>query len=191
MKVYFSGSRFYRDQYNEIYQKIVKFLREDGFEVIDNTVDKWKQGKESLSEGQKFDFHKEIVKSLDKSDFSVFEASFPSTLHIGHEITLAIEKGKPVIVMYSDEPGKEPMLFKGVSTEKVIWVPYNKETIESALFKAVGTAKQNSDVRFNFFVSPKILTYLDFIAQKRMIPRSVFLRDLIEREMKKDKEYKG
>ena len=191
MKVYFSGSRFYRDQYNEIYQKIVKFLREDGFEVIDNTVDKWKQGKESLSEGQKFDFHKEIVKSLDKSDFSVFEASFPSTLHIGHEITLAIEKGKPVIVMYSDEPGKEPMLFKGVSTEKVIWVPYNKETIESALFKAVGTAKQNSDVRFNFFVSPKILTYLDFIAQKRMIPRSVFLRDLIEREMKKDKEFKG
>ncbi len=191
MKVYFSGSRFYRDQYSEVYKKIVGFLKDEGYSVIDNTIDKWAKGKEQLSAIQKFDFHKEIVKSLDKSDFSVFEASFPSTLHIGHEITLAIEKGKPVIVMYSDEEGKEPMLFKGVSTEKVIWVAYNKNNLHDELIKAVEAAKQNSDVRFNFFVSPKILSYLDWVAQKRMIPRSVFLRNLIEREMKKEKEFKA
>jgi hypothetical protein len=46
-------------------------------------------------------------------------------------------------------------------------------------------------VRFNFFVSPKILTYLDWVGQKRMIPKSVFLRNLIEREMKKDRDFKG
>jgi len=32
---------------------------------------------------------------------------------------------------------------------------------------------------------------LDWVAQKRMQPRSVFLRNLIDREMKKDKEFKA
>ena len=39
--------------------------------------------------------YKKMLDMIDKADFSVFEASFPSTLHIGHEITLAIDKGKP------------------------------------------------------------------------------------------------
>jgi len=51
-------------------------------------------------------------------------------------------------------------------------------------------AKRRMDVRFNFFVSPKILAYLDWVAQKRMVPRSVFLRNLIEKEMKKDKGFR-
>lgn len=191
MKAYFSGSRFYRKDYNEIYKLITSTLKDQGIEVFDNTADKWKKGEANLSQVQKFDFHKEIVKHLDKSDFSVFEASFPSTIHIGHEITLAIEKGKPVIVLFSDEEGKEPMLFRGVSTEKVIWVPYNKKNLVEVLVKAIEEARQSSDVRFNFFVSPKILAYLDYVSQKRMIPRSVFLRNLIEKEMKKDKGFEG
>jgi len=190
MKVYFSASRFYRDQYDEVYKLITGTLKKEGYSVFDNTLDKWKKGKEKLSQGQKFDFHKEIINSLDKSDFSVFEASFPSTIHIGHEITVAIEKGKPVIVLYSDDDGKEPMLFKGVSTDKVIWVAYNKKNLQDLLHKAIEDAKKLTDVRFNFFVSPKILNYLDWVAQKRMIPRSVFLRNLIEREMKKEKDFK-
>ena len=68
---------------------------------------------------------------------------------------------------------------------------YDKQNIENLLDKATEEAKKEIDVRFNFFVSPKILTYLDWVAQKRMIPRSVFLRNLIEREIKKEKEFKN
>ena len=69
-------------------------------------------------------------------------------------------------------------------------VEYTEENIEETIREALNKIKDYSDVRFNFFVSPKILNYLDWIAQKRMIPRSVFLRNLIEREIKKDKEFK-
>ncbi len=190
MKVYFSGSRYYRDQFREAYVTIADVLSKEGFEVLDRAnVDPSKDPK-SVTEMQKLALHKDFVKTLDKCDLSVFEASFPSTLHIGHEITLAIQKGKPVIVLYKEEPGKEPLMFKGMEGEKVIWVSYTPDTLAQKLRAAVEEAKKIQDVRFNFFVSPRILEYLDWVAKNRMIPRSVFLRDLIEREMKKDKQYK-
>ncbi len=191
MKVFFSGSRNFKAEYENVYSQIRSILKGSGFDVIDNTIVRIPKEATSIPDKEKHEIYVNLVKSLDKADFSVFEASYPSTLHIGHEITLAIDGGKPVIVLYSDKPGFEPMLFKGLSADKVIWVSYNENNLEKLLTEAIEKAKQNSDVRFNFFVSPKILSYLDFVAQKRMIPRSVFLRDLIEKEMKKDKEFKG
>jgi hypothetical protein len=63
--------------------------------------------------------------------------------------------------------------------------------MEKILWDSLKEAKCLIDMRFNFFVSPKILNYLDWVGHKRMIPKSVFLRNLIEREMKKDREFKG
>ena len=46
-----------------------------------------------------------------------------------------------------------------------------------------------SDMRFNF-CQPKILNALTWVSEKR-IPKAVFLRHLIEREIKKEREFKG
>ena len=46
------------------------------------------------------------------------------------------------------------------------------------------------DVRFNFFISPTIGLYLDWISKNKRIPRAVYLRKLIEEEMRENKEYK-
>ena len=69
-------------------------------------------------------------------------------------------------------------------------VEYDEKNIDNKLEEALKEVKRDIDVRFNFFVSAKILSYLDWVAQERMTPRSVFLRDLIEKEMKKDKKFK-
>lgn len=191
MKVYFSASRFYKDQYETVYTMIVSLLKKYDYEVIDNSIEKAPLGVKEMSIEEKVDHYKKTTDFLDKSDFSIFEASFPSTLHIGHEISLAIEKGKPVVVLYSDEPGKAPMLFQGIKSDRIIWAAYNKTNLAKVVVQAIEKARAISDVRFNFFISPRLLSYLDFVAKKKMIPRSVFLRDLIDREMKKDKEFKS
>jgi len=190
MKVFFSGSRNFKEEYGKRYQEIIRVLKSEGLEVFDNTVIRIPKEVVKFPEEEKVAIYHNFVKLMDKSEVCVFEASYPSTIHIGHEITLAIEKNKPVIILYSDKPGCEPMLFRGLNSERVIWVSYNEENVSELLKEALNKAKKIIDVRFNFFVSPKILNYLDWVAQKRMIPRSVFLRNLIEREMKKDKEFK-
>ena len=190
MRVYFSASRYYREENLDVYTKIVDTIGACDCEVLDNTIKTFKGIPDWTTDKLKEENYKKMLRLMDKADFSVFEASFPSTLHIGHEITLAIEKGKPIVVLYKDADGREPMLFKGIKSEKIIWVKYNLENLESKLSEAIERAKIIQDVRFNFFVSPKILAYLDWVSKNRMIPRSVFLRDLIEKEMKKDKEFK-
>lgn len=72
---------------------------------------------------------------------------------------------------------------------QIIRYDEDMNNLDGILAKAVEDAMKHADVRFNFFVSPKILAYLDWVAQKRMIPRSVYLRNLIEKEMKKNKDF--
>lgn len=189
MKAYFSGALYQKEKLVDNYKKIVKILEKCGCEVYEDTLKTDIGEALNMSDAARVENYKKIVKWIDKADFSVIEGSFPSTLHIGHEISLTLEKSKPVVVLYTK--GAEPVVFKGLKDDRIIWVEYNDDNLEEVLTKAVNDAIKHADVRFNFFVSPKILAYLDFVAQKRMIPRSVFLRDLIEKEMKKDKEFKG
>ena len=189
MKIYFSASRLYKEEYSKNYSKIIKVLKESGCQIADCTKLSPSPKGFVMPETDRKNLYRSMLKDMDKADFCVFEASYPSTLHIGHEITLAMEKNKPVIVLYIKD--HEPILFKGIDDRKIRWIEYNDTNLESLLNNAIEESKKEIDVRFNFFVSPKILVYLDWVAKKRMVPRSVFLRDLIDKEMKKDKEFRG
>ncbi len=189
MNIYFSASRFYKKEYSDNYQKIISVLEGFGGKIYDGSQSKLVPMGYKMPQTEKELLYKDLIKRLDQADICVFEASYPSTLHIGHEITMAIERNKPVIVLHVKD--REPILFKGLKSEKLWWIEYSDKDVSEKLLAAIDEARRNIDVRFNFFVSPKILSYLDWVAKNRMIPRSVFLRNLIEREMKKDKEFKG
>lgn len=188
MKVYFSGSVYYRDDFIGVYKKIVSVLERMGARVLEHTTKIPIEEYSNQNDSDRVENYRQVVAWVDQCDFAVVEASFPSTLHMGHEISLLLEKGKPVVALY--RKGKEPGMFKVIKDDRIIWVEYNSEKdVELVLKEAIDLARKSADVRFNFFVSPKILSYLDWVAKNRMIPRAVFLRDLIEKEMKKDKEY--
>jgi hypothetical protein len=111
------------------------------------------------------------------------------SMSMGYLISNALEMNKPVIALHNKE--HTPVFIKGINDSRLIISEYDKENVEQVIKEALNKANSLIDVRFNFFINPKILNYLDWIAQKRMLPRSVFLRNLIEREMKKDKEFRG
>ncbi|MBI2465491.1 hypothetical protein HYV64_05100 [Candidatus Shapirobacteria bacterium] len=189
MKIYFSGALYQKEKLLDSYRRIVELLRKEGYKVLEDTLSMPLDKALEMGDEDRVRNYKNIVKWIDQADFSVIEGSFPSTLHIGHEITLALEKSKPVVVLY--RTGAEPTVFRGLKDDRIIWAEYNDQNLEKVLVDAVEEAKKTADVRFNFFVSPKILAYLDWVAQKRMIPRSVYLRNLIEKEMRKNKEFNG
>lgn len=188
MKAYFSAALFQKDTFGEYYKRIVDHLEKLEYQVFEDTTKVTLDDAVNKSDSERISYYKNVIKWIDRSDVVVVEASFPSTLSIGHEISVAVDKNKPVIVMYMK--GRDPSFMLGLQSDKILWVKYSKDDLEKQLENALGEAKDKSDVRFNFFVSPKILNYLDWVAQKRMIPRSVFLRNLIEREMKKEKDFK-
>lgn len=134
--------------------------------------------------------HKEYVRKMTgwvkKADVVVVEVTKPE-IGTGYELSLAVNSGKPVIALYTDAQNS-PIL--GVhDPDKIQHIEYDINNLKRMLREALETAKEKMDVRFNFFVSPKIVHYLDWIAKKRKMPRAVYLRRLIEGDMRKNKEY--
>jgi len=190
MKICFVGSIKYKEVSLQDYQSIVSILKHGGDTVFYEHVMNFSQNDlDVLDDDKRVKFHKKVIDLIKKSEMVVAEISSQS-LSVGYLISMALDLSKPTILLYKGV--NKPNIISALEESDKLFVANYKtsDDLKSVLEKLVEKAKSKSDVRFNFFVSPKILNYLDWVAQKRMIPRSVFLRNLIEREMKKDKDFK-
>lgn len=186
MKIYFTASLRGKERFQEEYKLIVRSLEELGYQVHEHILqtDPEKPDKESPEE--KVKIYQKLLRFTRASALVVAEVSSPS-LSVGHEISLALELNKPVIALHLE--GHRPRLLEGNPDEKLHIIPYNHANLKSSLKESLNLAMDQIDVRFNFFIPPRIVIYLNWVAKKRKIPRSVFLRSLLEEEMKKDKEF--
>jgi len=187
MKIYFTASL--RGDKGH-YKKIVAYLEDLGHTVASDHVLKLDSDfVDNVDDDYRVKYYRDMLKTISGSDIVVAEVTESST-SIGHEVTVALEKGKPVIgLCYRDDV---PTIFKAIRDEKFIIVSYDEldSSLERALKRAIKKAQKTVDIRFNFFISPEIARYLDWLSKYKRIPRSVYLRDLIENEMEKNTEYK-
>ncbi len=188
MKIYFTAAISLGEYYGDNYKKIVDTLEKLGHTVIHehitrNSLDKvFKKTRED-----NLDYYKKTVKEIAKADIVVAEVSFPSTLNVGHEVSVALEKGKPVIALYVQD--KNSPFFEGINSDLFYYQEYKPAEIDSFLPKVLEEIIKHVDIRFNFFISPEIGRYLDWISQHKKVPRAAFLRGLIEKAMKAEKEF--
>jgi hypothetical protein len=83
---------------------------------------------------------------------------------------------------------RDPIFLRGRQEEKLLILSYNNKNLEEVLESAVDYASEQQDTRFNFFISPQIGNYLDWVAKQKRVPRAVYLRRLIEEDMKKNQD---
>lgn len=190
MKITFVASIRGKQQHIAAYKRIVSTLHQLSSSVFsDHVMGTQQQQLDKMSDPQDQKFHLTIFKKINSSDIVVSEASHES-MSVGYLLAYAVEQGKPVVVFYSkkkDEPNLFPTL---VRSEKVIVVQYSSEQeLPELVRNYVEYAVSKADTRFNFFISPSITSYLDWISKNKNIPRSVYLRGLIEKDMKEDKAY--
>lgn len=131
-------------------------------------------------------YYEEILDAIRKADVIVFEASMHS-LGVGMLIKEAMEQGKGVIVLHMKD--NFPFFLGGLQDDRFVISEYSKDSIKKVLESAIEYISGRMDVRFNFFISPEIGTYLDWISKNRRVPRAVYLRRLIEKDMKENKEF--
>lgn len=189
MKAYFTASMSGKGRFGDNYKAIVSTLQSLDVDVFEETIEPSAEYVyKEISDEDKVTYYKKIVKWMNQVDIVVCEASNPS-LSIGHEISLALEKNKPVIVLYSE--GEAPHFLVGVQSDKLLVQKYNLNNLEDKLKEGLEYAASQQDTRFNFFVSPRIATYLDWISKLQKVPRAVYLRGLIKEAMNNDAQYHG
>jgi len=181
MKVYFVASIKGKIRYLQHYKKVIQALENIGVDIIEHTLQPSEKEVYSLTDEGKIGHYKKVLGWIGQADVIVAESSYAS-LGVGYEISLALEKGKPVIVLH--EEGNAPHFLEGIQSDKLMIVKYDLEHLEDILERALEVSAEVMDTRFNFFISRKLTLYLDWISQKKRIPRAVYLRQLIRREMR-------
>lgn len=187
----FVGTIRQKSQYEGAFLKLVSILENEGHEVVHDHVTSKKQSDlDKMSADQDSDFHTNILKNIQKSDIVVSEVS-SNSLSVGYLLSYAASSGKPLLVFYHTKTN-EPNLFRSLAknSSKIFLVKYSSlDELKSQILEYVEYAKDQVDVRFNFFISPSIGNYLDWISKTKKVPRSVYLRNLIEKDMSKNEKY--
>jgi hypothetical protein len=188
MKIYFTGAiSKISPEMHQTYDKIVSLLEEMGHSVYarhmqnkDANVIRTQSDKEAATVQNKMSKWRKQVSLL------VAEASNPS-FGVGQEIAEALNDNRQVLALYLK--GKKPNILTHQGRDLLYLVEYTDETLKKQLTEYVEFAKTNSDTRFNFFISPQIGSYLDWISHKKKLPRAVYLRKLIEEDMTENQDY--
>lgn len=188
MKIFFTTTPRLKVHYNKNVEKIFKTIESLGHTHTSDYI-----VKVDVNDFYKFNeegtptYYMEILNSLKKADVIVFEASLPS-IGVGHLLEKALDLGKGVICLHMK--GKIPFFLTGIKDQKLVIEEYTLTALPEVLKNAFNDVLEQMDVRFNFFIPPKIEVYLNWVARERKIPRAVYLRRLIEEDLKKNRDYK-
>lgn len=189
MKIYLAASKRGKEKFGEnyklIYDRIEKLghknlndfvIREDSKEFYDNLK---KDGTKKYT--QIFNY---AISNMREADVNIFECSEQS-FSIGYLVQKSIEMNKPTIVLYEEQ--YQPSYFLlGSEDEKLVIKNYNKENLEKTLEAALQTATSVADKRFNFFITPSMISFLNQAAREQGITKSTLIRNLILEHRKKN-----
>jgi hypothetical protein len=183
MTIYFSGALAQSHLYHKYYQRIVTKLEKMGHTILQDTTKVSLTDAINKTDQERIAYYQQVLDWIGQSDLVVLEVSFPSTLHIGHELSVAISKGRPVVALYHQ--GKEPSFFLGLEEEKIFWGEYTDFDLEEIVREGVQYATNQTETRYNLFLSPKHIAHLDAMAKETKMPKSTYLRQLIEDDIKR------
>lgn len=187
MKVYFTASPRGHKKYKDTYKVIYDELKNLGYthvsdEILDESSEEFyeklqKEGKEGYTQ-----LYKSKINAMQQADINVFECTTPG-LGLGFTVLKSLDLNKPTVVLTSDD--NPPYFLLGAEDEKLVVRTYKPENVKQVLKEIMEQADQKRDKRFNFFISPELLTYLEDASNKQNITKSTFIRNLIQDHRKK------
>ena len=187
MKIVFIASHTQQKEFGKYYEVIRDSLEASGNTLFTGSLFLKNQDEQLSKPEEREKWYRKVLHNIKSADVTVVEISHPSSANVGHILTYALDVGKPVIALYKE--GKDPLFLRGRIDDKLTLLSYRDGDIKSVVESALDYVSSVQDVRFNFFISPDIGTYLDWISKNKRIPRAVYLRKLIEEDMKANKEY--
>ncbi len=182
MNIYFSAAVTQRDAFIKEYKTIKATIQKLGhtynesFDVFHTSLDTILAP--DVSKHQEYFLKWDNV--VKKSDIAIIEASFPSTVHIGLEISTLVDLGKPTICLYKQS--RAPMFIHKFLSNRLIFAEYETTSLEETLAWSIEEASQWISRRFTFFLPPHLDARLDTIQKTKHISKSEYIRSLIEKD---------
>lgn len=183
MIAYFTASIVGKKQLLTKYHAILSILEKRGIQTVaDHILNVEEKDIHLQTKEKRLHFHQQLENWIHGCDFMIAETSFPS-ISVGYEISMALDRGKPILILYST--GDPPSLFAFHESEKIICEKYTIATLETIITDFLQYVRGEADARFTFYLTSKQAVHLDKQGKKNHLPKSAYLRQLIDEDMKK------
>ncbi len=184
MKIYLNLSgRSTKDQIS-LFLNVQNYLKGLGHEVVhdyfspENFADFYKPTTEHV----KHVFNK-ANELIDMSDLVILETSTPS-ITIGYQLFQALKMEKNVVCLHTKN--NLQMFIEGIDDEKFQLLEYSEKNYKKVLNFALDGIFLDKDVRYNIMLNKTLSEYLNNHSKEMKISKAVYLRSLIENDMKKE-----
>ncbi len=182
MIVYFTASIVGKRNYLSNYLKIIGIIKKKNFSIIsDHIINNTEAQIYFETKEERLEFNRQLEKWISSCDFVIAETTFPS-ISVGYEISLAVKFRKPVLILFCE--GRAPSLLAHHKEENVICEKYSLNTLQDIVDDFINYVQGTEETRFTFFITPEIALHLEEISKKEKLPKSVYLRKLIEKDIK-------
>lgn len=186
MKVHFTCSTNEFEKYFELYKLIRKTIRTDGHILTrDWLYEELEHRKKGVKRYSNEVYYKTLQAILD-ADVVVIEGTVPS-FHIGHQITIALQKNKPVLFLsLKPERGKWPTvgLFRKEEKRPLLYIKkYTRRSLKTILERFFQEYKKGPMTRFNLILEHDIENYLRWASLTYKKSKSDIIRNLLRQYM--------
>jgi predicted DNA binding CopG/RHH family protein len=187
MKIYLHGTITESGIDKKSFEKLYQEIESLGYEHTDTeTLEQALKDSSTLntsSEDNQIKNYNRIVNAIKKADICIFETS-ALNFTTGFLINTALDQQKPTIVLHLK--GSKPYFLSGVQNEKLMIQEYSEKNLKKLLQNILELAREKRDKRFNFFISPKLLEFLQTTSGSEGITKSKYIRNLIVEHMREN-----
>lgn len=150
--------------------------------ILDQNLDEVRQ----WSFNKKLRYYNEAYKEIKRCDLFVAEVTYPSA-NVGYEIALALDAEKPVILLHQNHNlAIFDLIHADDYSDQLNVIKYTEASLDKKLTTLLESLNGSKDKRFTLLLPPYILNHLSKVAKKQKMPRAVYIRKLIEKDMHSD-----
>lgn len=181
MVIFFTASLRAKATHLRQYQAIFRYLQRHHTVLAEHVFNLEIDQVTAWSPEYHFKYYQTVLERIKTAEVVVAEVTSGS-LNVGYEIGIALQQGKPVIALY--EVGSQPQILEQVDQSlfetKVLAVEYRVRHLFRQLDEALNDVSRQVTQRFTLLLPHHLVRHLEIVARDRGIPRSAYLRHLIE-----------
>lgn len=193
MKIYFTASTAEFNKYKHIYHQIRSFLIDDGHILTRDWIPRAEK-RINAKEKELYDIreiYKETIRGIDEADLVIIEDTI-SNFSTGHQITIALMRQKPTLVLWSGEKHKHfnQMYIHGIESEGLEIAKYEINNLNNLLKNFINKYKNFAQKdRFNLVINGAQRDYLDWKHYTTGISRTKLIKELLDEKIVHDSSY--
>ena len=192
MKVFFGTTTNQLLEYIDYYLALRDYLIEAGcvisFDWLDGAYEYKK--KNPLGKRDIKGIYREVIEAIEGADFCVIEYTVPN-FSSSHQIHYSLQRQKPTLVLrlHRDNTFADSYI-EALESRFLTVRTYNLKNYQEIIDEFIGYSKlEKGYCRYNFVLDKSQKYYLDWASNKYQESRSKIIRDLIQSQIRKDKNY--